>query len=624
MKYLMCSAIVAVLLICTLCQISIAQSSTQPPNILWITCEDTGAELGCYGDTYANTPAINSLAKRGLRYSNCWSNAPVCAPARTTLITGLYPTQFGGQHMRCSVPLPAGTTTIPEWMQQHGYYCSNNHKEDYNFAKPKGMWDASSPSAHWRNRPVGKPFFSVFNLQQTHESQIRKRPYTSKHAVDDAPVPPYHPDTAEVRLDWAQYYDRITEMDAAVGALLQQLEADGLTESTIVFFFGDHGSGMPRSKRWLYQGGLRVGMVVSIPERYRTRMEDVYSEGSESKRLVSFVDLAPTVYQLAGIPQPSFLHGRSFIGPATESNRYLIGFRDRMDERIDSTRAIRDERYLYIRNFMPRRPQGTYLAYMFQTPTTQVWNDAFLAGELTRVQAAFWKPKSIEELYDLEQDPHQIHNLAGDVATESIQRRLSDQLQTWMLQTGDTGPIPEGTLLWNASIPYAEAIDAAWRSGDASADPTRCIEMLRDPAMIVRYWGAIASKSLMAKGSVPSLNRALASSLQDESPWVRIIAAEALCESPAADDSEDGEGSVLRDYAKKLLLRIAVSDDSEWGMRMAALNALCDTGCTVSEATSISDQWSTHTDRWLDGLPKRYDGYLEQLIDRLQSIAIDE
>ncbi|MFM7926447.1 MAG: sulfatase-like hydrolase/transferase, partial [Pirellula sp.] len=202
--------------------------SAERPNILWITCEDTGPQLGCYGDGYATTPNLDLFAERSLRFNRCWSNAPVCAPARTTLITGLYPTSFGAQHMRSMVDLPKGASTLPNMLRQAGYYCSNNNKEDYNFPKPEGMWDDSSNKAHWRNRKAGQPFFSVFNTTVTHEGQIRKRPYKPTHDPKLAPIPPYHPDDPEGRLDWAQYYDRISEMDQFVGDRLQELEDAGL------------------------------------------------------------------------------------------------------------------------------------------------------------------------------------------------------------------------------------------------------------------------------------------------------------------------------------------------------------------------------------------------------------
>ena len=229
------------------------------PNILWITSEDNGPQLGCYGDDYANTPNIDRLAEQSLRYHRCWSNAPVCAPARTTIISGMYATSLGGHHMRSGVRVPPSFDTYPDILRKAGYYCTNNSKKDYNFAAEDGGWNDSGRKAHWRNRPEkDTPFFSIFNFTVSHESKIRTRPHQLKHDPAKAPLPAYHPDTAEVRHDWAQYYDKMTEMDQQVGEILAELEADGLNESTIIFYYGDHGSGMPRSKRWPFDSGLRV------------------------------------------------------------------------------------------------------------------------------------------------------------------------------------------------------------------------------------------------------------------------------------------------------------------------------------------------------------------------------
>jgi arylsulfatase A-like enzyme len=362
------------------------------PNILWLTSEDNGQELGCYGDPIAHTPNIDQLASRGMRYVNAWSNAPVCAPARTAIISGMYPTSLGAQHMRSQVPLPKDIRLYPTILRELGYYCSNNSKTDYNLdVKATDLWHDSSELAHWRNRKMGQPFFSVFNFTLSHESELRTRPHRAVQDPARVRIPPYHPDTPEVRQDWAQYYDRVSEMDRQVGQILEQLETDGLSENTIVFYYGDHGSGMPRSKRWLYESGLKVPLLVYIPQRLRPVVLGEYEPGSVSQRLVSFVDLVPTLLSILGISPPKYLQGSAFLGKyASQSPEYIYGFRDRMDERIDISRSVRDQRYSYIRNYMPHRPQGTYLAYMFQTPTTRVWKDLFDQGQLDDIQSRFW------------------------------------------------------------------------------------------------------------------------------------------------------------------------------------------------------------------------------------------
>src|SRR3954454_2861484 len=270
-------------------------TAADKPNILWVTSEDHSPNMGCYGDKLARTPNVDALAAKGMIFLHAWSCFPVCAPARSTIISGMYPTSTGAQHMRSMVPMPAGTKMFPQFLREAGYYCTNNSKEDYNLEKPGQVWDVSSNKAHWKNRKPGQPFFAVFNLLITHESQIRTRPHKLVHDPAKAPPPAYHPDTPEVRRDWAQYYDNITEMDKQMAARLKEVEEAGLTGETIVFFYGDHGSGMPRSKRWPYNSGLLVPLLVHFPEKYRSLAAKDYAPGGTSTRLVSFVDLAPTL-----------------------------------------------------------------------------------------------------------------------------------------------------------------------------------------------------------------------------------------------------------------------------------------------------------------------------------------
>ncbi len=286
------------------------------PNILWITSEDMGPHLGCYGDDYAISPNIDKLAAKGMIYTNANSNAPVCAPARTAIISGIYPTSTGSEHMRSQVHLPSSFRMVPQFLREAGYYCTNNSKEDYNLAKPGQVWDDSSGSAHWRNRGDGQPFFAVFNHTTTHESQIRNT-IGERHRVHDPAkvrIPLYHPDTPEVRQDWAQYYDRITMMDAAVGRNLQELDDANLADDTIIFYYSDHGSGMPRNKRWLYNSGLNVPLVVYFPPKWQHLASKDYRPGRASSRLVSFVDLAPTLLSIIGTVPPEWMQGAAFAG----------------------------------------------------------------------------------------------------------------------------------------------------------------------------------------------------------------------------------------------------------------------------------------------------------------------
>ncbi|MFN7649477.1 MAG: sulfatase, partial [Acidobacteriota bacterium] len=260
-----------------------AAAAAQPaarPNILWITCEDMSPSLGCFGDRVAHTPRLDALAAESLRYTCCWSNAPVCAPARTTIISGLYPPSLGAEHMRSQTRMGAGQKMFPQLLREAGYYTSNNSKEDYNIDHTGVVWDESSNKAHWRKRQPGQPFFAVFNFTITHESQIRTRPHQLRQDPAEVRIPAYHPDTPEVRHDWAQHYDNVNTMDGLAGKVLDQLQADGLAGDTIVFFYSDHGSGMPRSKRWPYNSGLRVPLIVRFPEKWRALATAEYKPGA--------------------------------------------------------------------------------------------------------------------------------------------------------------------------------------------------------------------------------------------------------------------------------------------------------------------------------------------------------
>ncbi|UCC97923.1 MAG: sulfatase, partial [Phycisphaerales bacterium] len=396
------------------------------PNILWITSEDNGPALGCYGDAFADTPHIDSIAAQGMIYERAWSAAPVCAPARTTIISGLYPPSMGAQHMRSQVAMPAFMKMYPQFLREAGYYCTNNSKEDYNLAKPGKVWDESSRKGHWRNRTAGQPFFAIFNFTTSHESQIRKRPHQQVHDPAKVRVPAYHPNTLEVRQDWAQYYDKITEMDAQVGGVLKQLKDDGLEQDTIIFYYGDHGPGMPRCKRWPYDSGLRVPMVVHFPAKFKHLAPPEYKAGGVSKRLVSFVDLAPTLLSIVGTRPPEWMQGKAFAGKyVTKAPQYMFGFRGRMDERYDMVRTATDGRYVYLRHYMPHKMYGQHVAYMFQTPTTQKWKQLYDEGKLQNAgQRRFWEKKVSQELYDLQADPDEVRNLADSPEHRAALRRL--------------------------------------------------------------------------------------------------------------------------------------------------------------------------------------------------------
>jgi len=511
------------------------------PNILWITSEDNGPEIGAYGDAYATTPNLDALASRGFRYRTAWSNGPVCGASRTALILGVYPESTGGEHMRSYVPLPDDLRLYPALLREAGYYTTNNVKTDYNYGHVGPVWDVQSNQAHYRNRKPGQPFFAVFNTTVSHESQIRTRPHNAVHDPAGVIVPPYMPDVPEVRQDWAQYYDRMTEVDTFVGQRLAELQADGLADDTIVMYFGDHGSGMPRSKRVPYNSGLRVPVIVYAPPKYQHLVPtEARQPGAELTRLISFVDFAPTLLSLAGVVPPAWMQGRAFLGqhPAP-APQYIFGFRGRMDERYDLSRSVRDERYVYIRNFMPHRPWGQHVGYMFQTPTTAVWKRMFDEGRLNATQRRFWEPKSHEELYDLQNDRWEVNNLVDSASHAVVLGRMRAALDTQARGIRDIGLLPEYALHRDPdTTPYALRLDGsrydferiyavARQAADRSVPLDTIRPSLADVDPIVRYWAA-TGVVIRGADAVLAVRNDLVRLLGDAEPGPRIAAAEGL------------------------------------------------------------------------------------------------
>lgn len=586
------------------------------PNILWITSEDNGPQLGCYGDEYAKTPNIDALAQRSLRYHRCWSNAPVCAPARTTIISGMYATSLGGHHMRSGVRLPATFATYPDILRKAGYYCTNNSKKDYNFATEDGGWHESGRKAHWRNRPKkDTPFFAIFNYTVSHESKIRTRPHQLKHDPAAAPVPAYHPDTAEVRHDWAQYYDKMTEMDQQVGEILAELEADGLSESTIIFYYGDHGSGMPRSKRWPFDSGLRVPLLLHVPAKFRHLAPTDYGSGKVTDRLVSFVDLGPTAISMAGLKPPTNMQGVPFAGKYNgTAKQYLFGYRGRMDERIDMVRTCTDGRFIYMRHFYPDRPYLKHVDYMFQTPTTRVWNEMYRAGDLNEAQAKFWQDKPVEELFDLQADPDEINNLANSADYRKKTAELRNTLQNWMQETLDLGLLPEAEMhrLAGSQSPreyalthrklFARLSDVAFRSMDPNDgySTQELIKLSADPYSGIRFW---AVRGLATRSNRDTKrNKALMTASNDVSPSVAIAA----CDGLLSDESI----STQRKAVERLIELADVNRQGHFAA-VAALNVLdMNASLTEAEIRQISE-----LTREAKQPPVRLGKYVGKLID---------
>jgi len=452
----------------------------ETPNILWLVAEDLSAIIPPFGDNTVATPNLTRLANEGVRYTQVFSSSGVCAPSRAAIATGMYQNRIGAQHMRTTniaefgaegvipyeaVP-PASVKMHSQYFREAGYYTSNNAKEDYQFRKAVTAWDDSSSSAHWRNRAEGQAFFSVFNFGITHESQVwaqAENPLLVDENLD-VPVPPYLPDTEIARKDIRQVYSNIVAMDRQVGEILQQLEEDGLLDSTIIFWYSDHGGPLPRQKRLLYDSGMHLPLIIRFPDKFRA--------GQTDEQLISFVDFKSTILSLAGIEPPNYVDGRAFLGgyANTPSRQYVHGAADRFDSEYDMIRAVRDERFKYLRNFNPEKPYYLPLAYREQMPVMQEMLRMRDAGELNEIQAQWFRTsKAEEELFDVENDPDELSNIATDPDYAEKLVELRQEMNNWMSSIDDKGLMSEPELIetmWPGGIqPVTASPVAASRDG---------------------------------------------------------------------------------------------------------------------------------------------------------------
>jgi uncharacterized sulfatase len=422
-------------------------------NIVWIVGEDLGPELGCYGDANALTPNLDRLAREGVRFTRAFTHAPVCAPSRSGLATGRYPTSVGTHHMRSTLLKPPPMFT--DFLRSTGYLiCWPTRtpfgKTDFNFAVPPKAFDVVTD---WtRAVPRDRPFFGFFNIETSHESQIRApAPRQAQNLVSLSPaerrdpkkmrVPAYHPDTPVVRRDLANYYDLVTAVDHKVEQVLKAVDDAGVADRTIVFFTGDHGRGLPRSKRWVYDSGTHVPLLVRWPGKI--------AAGSVRDDLVCFLDLSATALAVAGVDVPREFQGRVILGPKSQpAPTYVFAARDRMDETYDRIRAVRGERFHYIRNFHPELPYSQPITYAEEMPTLKEWRRLHAEGNLSPVQDAFFAPtKPPEELYDTEADPDEVRNLVNESRYRNTVEEYRDALDRWMKATGDLGAVPEQELI---------------------------------------------------------------------------------------------------------------------------------------------------------------------------------
>ena len=442
------------------------------PNVVWFSMEDTTPRFACYGDPVAKehglTPNIDALAGRGRLYKQAFSTAPVCAPSRFSIITGIYAQSAGAHHMRTghanqlTPSMPTPYEVVPphyvrcftEYLRTAGYYCTNNAKTDYQFNPPRSAWDDCSNNGHWRNRPdKEQPFFSVFNPTTTHESGMWREKFGHDQSevetpIGDVEVPPYLVDTEETRKTIARQYDNIKASDATLGRLMKELEEDGLLDDTIVFLWSDHGEGLPRRKRWPLDSGTRIPLIVAAGRNVRENIPDLPGDGQVDEGVASLIDLPPTVLSLCGIEPPRHLQGRAFVGPRAAPREFAFATRDRFDEFYDMMRTVRDSRFRYVRNCQPDTPRWLWSPYGFVHPAMQDLIAAHRRGELIEAQQyLFAENRPPEELYDVEADPHEVNNLADDPAYGHDLRRLRGVLDDFLREHGDLGEEDEAHMV---------------------------------------------------------------------------------------------------------------------------------------------------------------------------------
>jgi uncharacterized sulfatase len=534
-------------------------AAAERPNILWITAEDTSPHLGCYGDPNARTPNLDAFAGQGVRYTKVHSVHPCCSPSRSALATGVFPTRLGTfQHRGKMWVSQAEARPFTSLLRAAGYYCFNGGKgtgakTDYNFNVPEDAWDKiGSKEVEWRQRKPGQPFFGQLNLGATHQSQYGQRapgtksksPQEQQHDPDGIKLPGYHPDTPASREIWAEYHERLTLLDKQFRTVLAQLENDALSESTIVFFFGDNGNGIPGGKVWLWEEGTHVPLLIRIPQRWRQKGQA--TPGSISTNLISFIDFAPTTLALAGVPIPDWMDGQAFLGPNPgPPRRYVFAARDSHDVAdFDTSRMARDDRLRYIRNFMPHLGWDP-INYSWQRAPylLEAWRREAAAGRINpsnRQSAFFRRSKPTEELYDLDKDPYELRNLAEDPAYARDLVRLRTACRKWMIDKQDLGLLSQYELYRRSRRdspaemaadplrnPVAELLAAAdLANARRTTNLPSLIALLKHSDSALRRWGAIGLLALGTNAS-PAIET-IEDALADPSPDVQITCAEAM------------------------------------------------------------------------------------------------
>ncbi|MEE2827019.1 MAG: sulfatase [Planctomycetota bacterium] len=527
-----------------------SDSSLKRPNIVWIMSEDNSAHhLRLFEATGAATPHLAKLAASGVVFDRAFSNSPVCSVARTTLITSVYAPRIGTQFHRKlnSVGLPPSWKLFPQYLKEAGYYTTNNAKTDYNVSLAgQAPWNASNRKASWRNRAEGQPFFHVQTFTQSHESSLHfpandlqaKPTQTDPDSVD---LPPFYPDTPLFRYTQARYHDRIESIDQQVGRLIARLAEDELLDDTFIFYFGDHGGVLPRSKGYVYETGLHVPLIIHIPRHFRQLSP--FQPGDRTGGFVEFVDFGPTVLRLAGLEIPAHMDGKPFLGPDVKQEEVsrrdsTLGYADRFDEKYDLVRSLRVGNLKYIRNFNAIYPNGLENQYRYKMAAYQQWQALSRAGSLNERENRFFQPKPVEELYDLTSDPYETNNLAGMASSAPELRRLRQGLVRRMKAMPDTSLYPESYVIENTAkqtVLFSETarqqISELLDTANLSLEPFhqaagRIKAALDSTSPWQRYWGLIVCSTF---GQQASKFRARAEVLlNDSQPEVRWRAIEFL------------------------------------------------------------------------------------------------
>jgi len=509
------------------------------PNILWLTCEDNNVNwVGCYGNPYADTPNIDKLATEGVQYMHCYANAPVCAPSRSTWITGIHALSMGTHPMRSRYPIPHDTIKYyPDLLKEAGYFVGNDKKTDYNIGgrEDKSAWDTNQTD--WNELKKQQPFFMVINNTKSHESKAFGDVNNTTHSPEDVRLAKYHPDIPDIRKNYAHYHDQMKKMDADIGQALADLEKAGLAENTIVIHNSDHGGVLARSKRFLFNSGTHCPLIIRIPEKYKHLRPA--AAGTKVDTLVSFIDMTKTWLSVCGADTPEYLQGKIFLGPKAESRKYHVSFRARMDERCDNVRAIRDQRFLYIRNYMPYAPWGQHLNYLWTMKATQAWEQHHREGKTNAITGRFFRTKPMEELYDTSRDPDNVHNLINDPTYAKQVKRLSRALDVWQVENYDSALLPESEVVKRAEeasktiyelvrdpklydLKAYQSMAGLALEQDSANLPTFYKKLTHKDSGI-RYWAMIGCFNLQ---KTVSLNmKTIRKSLKDDSHHVRVMVA---------------------------------------------------------------------------------------------------